>query len=370
MEKSPEAFRTISDVAAWLDTPAHVLRFWESRFSQVKPVKRAGGRRYYRPADMMLLGGIKRLLHEDGLTIRGVQKILREEGVKFVSALSPPLEEGAPGLLIEGHAEPVEAVEAVAKAPLPGDDSPAEMAEADEAPMQEDAESEATEILPLAFRPRPEPDEAILPGLDLAAGARPAPEAEAAIPSFRRHPRPPVGEEPAATLPFEAAPETSAEEPVAALAEADLLLGPEPEVAQDPVEAEPEPEPEPEAHAPAAGPAEPGPEAEAPEQAGPDILSEAAPELEAQPEAEPEPEPLAEPVAEPPAPAIARPLGTGIARSDPADDDPAFAPVAPPLRTLIRSPALRQALAAERDRAGQALARLQALVERMASAGQ
>ncbi|TCM75252.1 MerR family transcriptional regulator [Rhodovulum steppense] len=367
MEKSPEAFRTISEVAAWLDTPAHVLRFWESRFSQVKPVKRAGGRRYYRPADMMLLGGIKRLLHEDGLTIRGVQKILREEGVKFVSALSPPLEEGTPGLLIEGHAEPVEAV---AEAPLPGDDSPVEMVEADEAPMQEDAESEAAEILPLAFRPRPEPDEAILPGLDLAAGARPAPEAEAAIPSFRRHPRPTVEEEPAATLPFEAAPETSAEEPVADLAEADLLLGPEPEVAQIVVEPEPEPEPEPEAHAPAAGPAEPEPEAEASEQAGSDILSEAAPEFEAQPEAEPEPEPLAEPMAEPPAPAIARPLGTGIARSDPADDDPAFAPVAPPLRTLIRTPALRQALAADRDRAGQSLARLQALGERMVSGGQ
>ena len=70
--------------------PTHVLRFWESRFSQVKPVKRAGGRRYYRPADMALLGGIKKLLHEDGLTIRGVQKLLREQGVKHVAALSPP----------------------------------------------------------------------------------------------------------------------------------------------------------------------------------------------------------------------------------------------------------------------------------------
>lgn len=91
MEKSPDAFRTISEVAEWLDTPAHVLRFWESRFTQVKPVKRAGGRRYYRPADMLLLGGIKKLLHEDGLTIRGVQKMLREQGVKTVSALSNPL---------------------------------------------------------------------------------------------------------------------------------------------------------------------------------------------------------------------------------------------------------------------------------------
>ena len=92
MEKSRDAFRTISEVAEWLDTPAHVLRFWESRFAQVKPVKRAGGRRYYRPADMLLLGGIKKLLHEDGMTIRGVQKLLREEGVKHVAGLSVPLD--------------------------------------------------------------------------------------------------------------------------------------------------------------------------------------------------------------------------------------------------------------------------------------
>ena len=97
-QKSPEAFRTISEVSEWLDTPAHVLRFWESRFAQVKPVKRAGGRRYYRPADMALLGGIKKLLHEDGMTIRGVQKILRSEGVRHVAALSPPVDDlVAPG---------------------------------------------------------------------------------------------------------------------------------------------------------------------------------------------------------------------------------------------------------------------------------
>lgn len=93
MTKSANAFRTISEVAEWLDTPAHVLRFWESKFSQIKPVKRAGGRRYYRPADMQLLGGIKKLLHEDGLTIKGVQKTLREHGVKYVAALSQPLDE-------------------------------------------------------------------------------------------------------------------------------------------------------------------------------------------------------------------------------------------------------------------------------------
>ena len=88
MSKSAEAFRTISEVAEVLDTPAHVLRFWESRFAQIKPVKRAGGRRYYRPADVALLGGIRKLLHDDGLTIRGVQKILRERGVRHVAAVA------------------------------------------------------------------------------------------------------------------------------------------------------------------------------------------------------------------------------------------------------------------------------------------
>ncbi len=91
-EKSPEAFRTISEVAEWLGVPTHVLRFWESRFAQVKPVKRAGGRRYYRPADMELLGGIRKLLHDQGMTIRGVQKILREKGVRYVCGLSPSLD--------------------------------------------------------------------------------------------------------------------------------------------------------------------------------------------------------------------------------------------------------------------------------------
>lgn len=88
MDKSPDAFRTISEVAEVLETPAHVLRFWESRFPQIRPVKRAGGRRYYRPADVALLLGIKHLLHNEGMTIRGVQKVLREQGVRHVSALS------------------------------------------------------------------------------------------------------------------------------------------------------------------------------------------------------------------------------------------------------------------------------------------
>ena len=92
MTKSAEAFRTISEVAEWLETETHVLRFWESKFSQIKPVKRAGGRRYYRPKDMLIIGGIKKLLHEDGLTIKGTQRIIKDKGLNYVSNLSKPLE--------------------------------------------------------------------------------------------------------------------------------------------------------------------------------------------------------------------------------------------------------------------------------------
>ncbi len=87
MEKSPEAFRTISEVAGELDLPQHVLRFWESRFTQIKPMKRAGGRRYYRPEDIDLLRGVRHLLYNEGYTIRGVQRILSSHGVRHVSAI-------------------------------------------------------------------------------------------------------------------------------------------------------------------------------------------------------------------------------------------------------------------------------------------
>lgn len=83
-QKSPEAFRTISEVAEELDVPQHVLRFWETKFAQVKPLKRGGGRRYYRPGDVDLLRGIKTLLYSEGYTIRGVQKVFRTQGVRYV----------------------------------------------------------------------------------------------------------------------------------------------------------------------------------------------------------------------------------------------------------------------------------------------
>ena len=92
MEKSAKAFRTIGEVATWLNTEAYVLRFWESRFSQIKPIKRKDGRRYYRPEDMKVIGGIKSLLHGEGLTIKRVQKILKERGVNYVASRSPSIE--------------------------------------------------------------------------------------------------------------------------------------------------------------------------------------------------------------------------------------------------------------------------------------
>ncbi len=86
MPKSAEAFRTISEVADELNVPKHVLRFWELKFPQVRPMKRGGGRRYYRPEDVELLNGIRALLHTDGFTIKGVQKILKEQGAEYAMA--------------------------------------------------------------------------------------------------------------------------------------------------------------------------------------------------------------------------------------------------------------------------------------------
>ena len=87
MDKSPDAYRTISEVADDLDLPQHVLRFWETRFTQIKPLKRGGGRRYYRPDDIDLVKGIKHLLYGTGFTIKGVQRILKDQGVKHVQSI-------------------------------------------------------------------------------------------------------------------------------------------------------------------------------------------------------------------------------------------------------------------------------------------
>lgn len=91
MEKSADAFRTISEVADDLVLPQHVLRFWETRFPQIRPLKRAGGRRYYRPADIVLLRAIRQLLYDEGYTIKGVQRLLKEQGARGLRGGEPTL---------------------------------------------------------------------------------------------------------------------------------------------------------------------------------------------------------------------------------------------------------------------------------------
>jgi DNA-binding transcriptional MerR regulator len=171
-EKSRDAFRTISEVADWLDVPTHVLRFWESRFSQIKPVKRAGGRRYYRPSDMRVIGGVKVLLHDQGMTIRGVQKLFREEGIKHVAGYAPDLfgEDDED----DAHVLNAEALERAARPASPARST----RDAEPAPAAEPVEADAPEVEtrpdddtpPLFRRSRPA----------ATAEPQPAPPAEAA----------------------------------------------------------------------------------------------------------------------------------------------------------------------------------------------
>jgi DNA-binding transcriptional MerR regulator len=111
LDKAPEAFRTISEVADELDLPQHVLRFWETRFRDIKPMKRGGGRRYYRPDDIDLLRGIRHLLYGEGYTIRGVQRILREQGTAFVQAVWTEGTAQPPHGAAEDEAEETESLE-------------------------------------------------------------------------------------------------------------------------------------------------------------------------------------------------------------------------------------------------------------------
>ena len=136
MDKSPDAFRTISEAAEELDLPQHVLRFWETRFATIKPLKRGGGRRYYRPEDVMLLRGIRHLLYDQGFTIKGVQKILKDQGPRYVIAVG---EGRAPddiaGLieLAEDEAEELEREAPIAAAP--------------EAELDEDSRNKLSDVL-------------------------------------------------------------------------------------------------------------------------------------------------------------------------------------------------------------------------------
>ncbi|CUX81761.1 MAG: putative transcriptional regulator [Roseibaca calidilacus] len=205
MRKAPEAFRTISEAAEALDTPAHVLRFWESKFTHVKPVKRAGGRRYYRPADIDLLSGIKLLLHDQGMTIRGVQKLLQEKGARHVAGLAPisadvlelpldppadmgtvmvPKPDIAPDLPPAVDTTKVESVRPVAEQgaqPLPeSSDTPEEVPEEPALPPQDDQTGPIGDSAGNIAEPRSPRDTA--PEPDLPDAAAPAPDATAAAP--------------------------------------------------------------------------------------------------------------------------------------------------------------------------------------------
>jgi DNA-binding transcriptional MerR regulator len=152
LDKAPDAFRTISEVAEEVNGPQHVLRFWESRFAQIKPLKRGGGRRYYRPEDIDLLRGVRHLLYGEGYTIRGVQRILREEGLAFVQnvwrtgAQAPPAAD-------EVDEEPESS--AVTR------EEPRFFAKPSSAPP---ATSPATRLEPVLRRPAPQPSPAQLAG--------------------------------------------------------------------------------------------------------------------------------------------------------------------------------------------------------------
>jgi DNA-binding transcriptional MerR regulator len=116
LSKAPGAFRTISEVAEEIDVPQHVLRFWESRFAQIRPMKRGGGRRFYRREDVDLLRGVRHLLYGEGYTIRGVQRILREQGAAFVQNVWQAGAERPPPEVLDDEAD----TEAAAAAPAAG----------------------------------------------------------------------------------------------------------------------------------------------------------------------------------------------------------------------------------------------------------
>lgn len=117
MSKGPNAFRTISEASEALDVPQHVLRFWETKFSFIQPLKRAGGRRFYRPQDLAVLRGVRRLLYEEGYTIKGVQKLHREHGLKRLIAVGDP--DAAAALAAEAEVAPAPVAAPAARVPDP-----------------------------------------------------------------------------------------------------------------------------------------------------------------------------------------------------------------------------------------------------------
>lgn len=175
MDKSPDAFRTISEVAEELDLPQHVLRFWETRFNQIRPMKRGGGRRYYRPDDVELLRGIRHLLYGEGYTIKGVQRILKEQGVRFVMDIwrhpGTPIPSGKGGEPVRGIAA------ALGRRPAPPahdeheeDDFPPEAVNVHPAPEPADEEA-GSEALPAGILPEGAPPRGPFRFIDRLRGA-------------------------------------------------------------------------------------------------------------------------------------------------------------------------------------------------------
>jgi DNA-binding transcriptional MerR regulator len=180
VSKSPEAFRTISEVAEELALPQHVLRFWETRFTSIKPMKRGGGRRYYRPDDVDLLRGIRALLYGEGYTIRGVQRILKEQGPRSVIAAARGRPVPAPAV-VSPRPSPVELVRATASIarPLPAPNgrpvpAPAPQPAIDDEPDEDDINVRVEPAFaPKEFRPAAlaKPQPAASPALNMTLEA-------------------------------------------------------------------------------------------------------------------------------------------------------------------------------------------------------
>lgn len=176
MDKAPDAFRTISEVADELEIPQHVLRFWETRFAQIKPMKRSGGRRFYRPEDVDLLRGIRRLLYTEGYTIRGVQRIFKEQGVKSVQSMDANPSRAASQTLQQAVQRPVVAI------PLPERASEVHARqEAMAAAHNEDEEREERRDprVIVVTPPSPKPFTTPLPSLEILPIDAQAPDASA-----------------------------------------------------------------------------------------------------------------------------------------------------------------------------------------------
>lgn len=217
--KSPEAFRTISEAADALDLPQHVLRFWETRFSQIKPMKRSGGRRYYRPSDIALLQGIRHLLYDEGYTIKGVQRILREQGIAHVvsfaeqkpaapapqpaapqSAAPPPAQPNVqqspepvpqqPIVQQPAQPDPVRAALASPQPQQPVPPQPAQQAHVAPPPVA------ASSSLRFVAEPEPEPQSQPEPQQQAPSHLSPQPAISQAVPQPVSQPQPPIASQP------------------------------------------------------------------------------------------------------------------------------------------------------------------------------